>query len=164
MWQIHTSVLSLRLLISRAHQERRNARVELKGRTVVVDVWACLEPMDPNNDHFHASPYASSPLRFGRRADPGRGPVGNFSLVAPAHAQADVVITASMTPQALPVYSQPPIPGAGYIWSPGYWAFDGQEYYWVPGYWQIPPAADLLWTPDYWAWNGAGEDCVFHSG
>src|SRR5208337_4672249 len=61
-------------------------------------------------------------------------------------AQADVVIAASMAPPPLPVYSQPPIPGVGFIWIPGYWAWDGQEYYWVPG---------------YWGWDDADNDYVF---
>ncbi len=94
----------------------------------------------------------------------GAAPGGNFAFVAPAHAQADVVFTASVAPPALPVYSQPPIPGLGYIWIPGHWAWDGQEYYWVPGFWELPPAADLLWTPGYWAWNDTDDDYVYYSG
>jgi hypothetical protein len=27
---------------------------------------------------------------------------------------------------------QPICPGEGYIWTPGYWAWDGDDYYWVP--------------------------------
>jgi hypothetical protein len=38
----------------------------------------------------------------------------------------------------LPVYEQPICPGDGYIWTPGYWAWDG-EYYWVPGTWVMAP-------------------------
>ena len=43
--------------------------------------------------------------------------------------------------RGLPVYDQPPIPGPGYIWTPGYWAWNEifQEYYWVPGAWAIAP-------------------------
>jgi hypothetical protein len=86
----------------------------------------------------------------------GAAPTG--SLIAPARAQVAVAISAGVAPPLLPVYAQPPIPGPGYLWIPGYWAWDGQEYYWVPGYWAMPPAADLLWTPPYWAWNDGAYD------
>jgi hypothetical protein len=78
-------------------------------------------------------------------------PIGAF--VAPAYGQVEVVITADVAPPVLPVYDQPPIPGPGYLWIPGYWAWSGYEYYWVPGYWATPPAVGLYWTPPYWAWT-----------
>src|ERR1700728_1756644 len=59
----------------------------------------------------------------------------------PAAAQSSVGISVHITPPALPVYVQPPIPAAGYIWTPGYWAWDADatSYYWVPGTWVEPP-------------------------
>jgi YXWGXW repeat-containing protein len=92
----------------------------------------------------------------------GAAPVGGFT--APAQAQVAIGVSASIAPPLLPIYSQPPIPGPGYVWIPGAWAFDGAEFYWVPGYWALPPAADLLWTPGYWAWNDADDDYVFDAG
>jgi len=89
---------------------------------------------------------------------------GDFAFVTPAHAQADVVSTASIAPPPLPAYSQPALPGPGYMWIPGYWGWNGAGYYWVPGYWALPPAADLLWTPGYWGWSDTDKDYVFHSG
>src|SRR5579871_1358812 len=86
----------------------------------------------------------------------GAAPIG--PIIASAQAQIMASITAGVAPPPLPVYAQPPIPGPGYVWIPGYWAWDGQEYYWVPGYWAAPPAADLLWTPPYWAWNDGAYD------
>jgi WXXGXW repeat (2 copies) len=86
----------------------------------------------------------------------GAAPIG--AVIIPAHAQVAVAISAGIAPPLLPVYAQPPIPGPGYLWIPGYWAWDGQEYYWVPGYWALPPAANLLWTPPYWAWNDGVYD------
>lgn len=94
----------------------------------------------------------------------GATPGLDFALVAPAHAQADVLYTASVAPPVLPVYSQPPIPGPGYIWIPGHWAWGGTEYFWVPGFWELPPAADLLWTPGYWGWNDVDNDYAYYSG
>lgn len=64
-------------------------------------------------------------------------------------------LTANIAPPPLPLYDQPPIPGDGYIWTPGYWAWnaDISNYYWVPGTWVLPPQAGFLWTPGYWAWR-----------
>ena len=86
----------------------------------------------------------------------GAAPIG--PVITSSEAQVVASITAGVAPPLLPVYVQPPIPGPGYVWIPGYWAWDGQEYYWVPGYWATPPAANLLWTPPYWAWNDGVYD------
>jgi WXXGXW repeat (2 copies) len=74
----------------------------------------------------------------------------------PAHAQVVVGVSVSFAPPAIPVYDQPICPGDGYIWTPGYWAWDADfnDYYWVPGTWVEAPAVGLLWTPGFWAWNG----------
>jgi hypothetical protein len=61
--------------------------------------------------------------------------------------------TASDPPPALPDYSQPPDPGDGYIWTPGYWNWASTGYYWVPGAWVEPPYAGALWTPGYWGFS-----------
>ncbi len=58
-------------------------------------------------------------------------------------------------PPALPVYTQPPCPTPGFLWTPGYWGYAGSGYYWVPGVWVAPPQPGLLWTPGYWAWRVA---------
>jgi len=66
----------------------------------------------------------------------------------------DSAISVDVPPPPLPIYEQPPIPGPGYIWVPGYWAWsDDFSYYWVPGTWVLAPEPGLLWTPAYWAWN-----------
>jgi hypothetical protein len=75
-----------------------------------------------------------------------------------AMAQISVGISVNLAPPELPVYVQPPIPAEGYLWTPGYWAWDGgvQDYYWVPGTWVEAPQAGYLWTPGYWgSANGA---------
>lgn len=73
-----------------------------------------------------------------------------------------VGVSVGVPPPPLPIYEQPPIPGAGYIWTPGYWAWDGDEYYWVPGTWVLAPFYGALWTPAYWGWDGGVY--VFHHG
>lgn len=69
---------------------------------------------------------------------------------------AGVFISVNIAPPVLPVYVQPPCPGDGYLWTPGYWAYGPGGYYWVPGVWVRPPQVGFLWTPGYWGWaNGA---------
>jgi hypothetical protein len=79
-----------------------------------------------------------------------------------AGAFAQVFVSVRIGPPALPVYAQPICPGPGYIWTPGYWAWDDDDgYYWVPGTWVVAPVG-LLWTPGYWGWNEGFY--VFHAG
>ena len=77
-------------------------------------------------------------------------------LTAPAQAQLSVDVSVEIAPPPLPYYEQPIIPAEGYIWVPGYWAWDASDvdYYWVPGTWVQPPRPELLWTPAYWGWVG----------
>jgi WXXGXW repeat (2 copies) len=71
-----------------------------------------------------------------------------------AQANAGIFISVGIAPPALPVYVQPPLPAAGYIWTPGYWGYGGAGYYWVPGVWVQPPMVGVLWTPGYWGFAG----------
>ena len=75
-------------------------------------------------------------------------------LGAPAVSSAEVFVSVGIAPPPLPVYEQPLIPGAGYIWTPGYWAYGPEGYYWVPGTWVLAPYIGALWTPGYWGWDG----------
>jgi len=77
-----------------------------------------------------------------------------LAMPAPSFAQLSVSIT--FAPPALPVYEQPVIPDNGYIWTPGYWQWspDDGDYYWVPGTWVQAPEVGVLWTPGYWGWGG----------
>ena len=54
-------------------------------------------------------------------------------LIVPASSFAGVFVSVTIAPPVLPVYTQPPCPGDGYIGRPGYWAYGGEGYYWVPG-------------------------------
>src|SRR6202000_782999 len=69
----------------------------------------------------------------------------------PIQASADVSVSVNIGPAALPDYPQPVVPGPGYIWTPGYWAYGPEGYYWVPGTWVLPPQPGVLWTPGFWA-------------
>jgi WXXGXW repeat (2 copies) len=87
-----------------------------------------------------------------------------LGLPASAVAQVSVGITVAFAPPDLPVYEQPICPEEGYIWTPGFWAWDDEveDYYWVPGTWVLAPEVGFLWTPAYWAWGGSGF--VFYEG
>src|SRR5271167_4807418 len=85
-------------------------------------------------------------------------------LAISAASFAQVGISVTIGPPALPVYEQPPCPAEGYIWTPGYWAYnyDVSDYYWVPGTWVQAPQVGYLWTPGYWGWGGGGF--LWHQG
>jgi hypothetical protein len=85
-------------------------------------------------------------------------------LVMSVAAFGQVGVSITIAPPALPVYEQPVCPGDGYIWTPGYWAYDNDaaDYYWVPGTWVLAPEVGFLWTPGYWGWGDGGF--FFHAG
>lgn len=95
--------------------------------------------------------------------------MASLLLSRTAFGQARPVTT--VAPPQLPVYEQPSCPHDnddssicppdGYLWSPGYWAWDN-DYYWVPGTWVFAPDVGDFWTPGYWGWADGGY--VFHQG
>jgi hypothetical protein len=80
--------------------------------------------------------------------------LGLLLALVPQAAHAQVAVSITIAPPVLPVYTQPPCPQPGYLWTPGYWAWGPAGYYWVPGVWVAPPRVGLLWTPGYWGWGG----------
>jgi len=89
-----------------------------------------------------------------------------FSFVLLVLSQASfgqVAISVGFGPPAIPVYEQPICPGDGYLWTPGYWAYDDADgYYWVPGTWVLAPEPGFLWTPGWWGWGGSAF--LWHAG
>jgi hypothetical protein len=83
-------------------------------------------------------------------------------LATPAISSAAVFVSVGIAPPVLPVYVQPPVPGPGYIWTPGYWSYGPNGYYWVPGTWVLAPFVGALWTPGFWGWGGGAY--VWHAG
>jgi WXXGXW repeat (2 copies) len=85
-----------------------------------------------------------------------------MAMSGAAFGQIGLMIT--VAPPPLPVYEQPICPDDGYIWTPGYWAYDSDisDYYWVPGTWVLAPETGYLWTPAYWGWGG--DRFVFYDG
>jgi hypothetical protein len=84
--------------------------------------------------------------------------------IIPAASYAGVFVSIGIgAPPVLPVYAQPICPAPGYIWTPGYWAYDDEAgYYWVPGAWVLAPYTGALWTPGYWGWGDGGY--FWHAG
>ncbi len=96
-----------------------------------------------------------------------------LTLTASAVSNAAVYVSVAIAPPLLPVYEQPLIPGPGYIWTPGYWAWGPDGFYWVPGTWVLAPFVGALWTPGYWGWSDGlyfwnsgywGRHCGFYGG
>jgi hypothetical protein len=56
---------------------------------------------------------------------------------------AEVIETAPPPPRVEP---QPPMPGAGYVWAPGYYAWKNKAYEWTTGSWQRPPHEGYGWV------------------
>jgi len=46
-----------------------------------------------------------------------------------------------------------PAPRAGYVWAPGYWAYDGRRHVWHDGYW-VHERHGHHWVPDRWDERG----------
>jgi hypothetical protein len=76
-----------------------------------------------------------------------------LALAIPATLLGQAKPSISIGPPPLPQYEQPLCPGDGYLWTPGYWAYDESVsgYYWVDGEWIVAPEEGFLWTPGYWA-------------
>jgi hypothetical protein len=92
--------------------------------------------------------------------------IAGLAIAAPAtYAQVSVGVgigvSANIAPPEIPVYDQPECPADGYLWTPGYWAYN-DGYYWVPGVWVAPPSVGVLWTPPYWGFEGGAYG--FHAG
>jgi hypothetical protein len=79
-------------------------------------------------------------------------------MAIPAASFGQIGIRVAIGPPVLPFYDQSICPGDGYLWTPGYWAYDDSisDYYWVPGTWVMAPEEGYLWTPGYWGWGEGG--------
>jgi hypothetical protein len=44
----------------------------------------------------------------------------------------------------------PPRPGPAYVWTPGYYRWQGERHVWVGGVWVVPPRAHARWVPAHW--------------
>jgi hypothetical protein len=47
-------------------------------------------------------------------------------------------------------------PGPRYVWTLGYYRYDGRRYVWVPGRYVLPPRPHARWVPGHWAHRRGG--------
>ena len=89
---------------------------------------------------------------------------GMLAMSEASFAQIRVGVGITIGPPPIPIYEQPICPGDGYIWTPGYCAYDDDlaDYYWVPGTWIMAPEIGFLWTPGWWGWSDGVF--LFHEG
>jgi hypothetical protein len=67
--------------------------------------------------------------------------------------QQQVVVT--QTPPAPQVEVVPVAPGPEYVWTPGYWAWNG-GWVWVGGGWVVRPHPHAVWVGPRWVHRGHG--------
>ena len=113
----------------------------------------------PASDTSTAAAPAAAPASTSSRPAPTQ-PAASSAQVTPASYESTPedtgeapVVSAPQPPPELPEYSQPPCPGDGYIWTPGYWNYEPTGYFWVPGVWTHAPYIGALWTPPYWGYS-----------
>jgi hypothetical protein len=116
-------------------------------------------PLGENNGQYGspAAPPADPNDQYGA---PGAQQDGNYAAPqqnggAPG-AQSGAPTGIEQEPPPIPDYQQPPAPGDGYIWTPGYWAYGPEGYEWVDGAWVNAPYTGALWTPGYWGYADDG--------
>ncbi len=78
--------------------------------------------------------------------------IGCLLAVTAANARVSVHIG----PPAIIVETPPPPPGPAYVWTPGYYRWDGQAYVWVPGMWVVAPWPGARWEPPHWVRHHGG--------
>jgi hypothetical protein len=125
---------------------------------------ANMAPGDPgSNEAVSAAQTAQPPANQTYQQDQSAPPDQSDQSVDQGYAAVDdsndvdyddADAQADQAPPPLPDYVQPPLPGDGYIWTPGYWASSPDGYYWVPGAWTMPPYEGALWTPGWWGFHG----------
>ncbi len=69
-------------------------------------------------------------------------------LLATSAVSARVVV--HIAPPPVIVATPPPPPGPAYVWTPGYYRWDGRAYVWVPGVWVVAPWPGARWIPPHW--------------
>ncbi|MES2984602.1 MAG: YXWGXW repeat-containing protein [Pseudomonadota bacterium] len=70
------------------------------------------------------------------------------TLAVPAYAGVLISADINLGPPE-PRYERIPVSRPGYIWSPGYWQWDGRDRDWVEGYW-VEERPNYGWVPDRW--------------
>ena len=67
-----------------------------------------------------------------------------------AHAQVSFGVAIGAPPPPLRYETRPPIPGAGFTWTDGFYEPYNNGYRWHGGYWQRPPYAGGYYVHPHW--------------
>jgi hypothetical protein len=79
---------------------------------------------------------------------------------APAWGQVNVNIGIGNPPPP-PRIERTPQARPGYVWAPGYWAWDGRRYVWASGHW-IQARAGYYYVPDNWEYHAEERGRHWH--
>jgi hypothetical protein len=71
----------------------------------------------------------------------------------PSLAASHVGLYIGVAPPA-PMVERIPAPRAGYVWAPGYWAWNGHRHTWAPGYWVAERPGYAYSAPVWYQDNG----------
>jgi hypothetical protein len=74
--------------------------------------------------------------------------------LAPAVSMAQVTVRIGPPPPVHEHYG--PRPHRGWVWQPGYHAWDGNRYVWHGGAWAEPPHPGAVWVPHHWVHRHGG--------
>ncbi len=83
--------------------------------------------------------------------EPGPVVVAPGPVIAPPAGE----IIVETAPPPLRVEVRPPCPVVGYVWTPGYWHWEGGHHIWAAGRWVAPPRPGAVWVAPRWERAGA---------
>jgi hypothetical protein len=63
-------------------------------------------------------------------------------------------VEVTQAPPAVRVETQTVSPGPNYLWTRGYWRWNGATYVWVPGSWVARPRPAAVWVEGHWLRRG----------
>jgi hypothetical protein len=84
---------------------------------------------------------------------PGATPSAEV-VTAPPTASAEVVVQEPPPPLRTEVIVEPP--GPGYVWTPGYWSWQGR-WVWIGGRYVVRPHPHAVWVTGRWVRRGHGH-------
>jgi hypothetical protein len=64
-------------------------------------------------------------------------------------------VLVSQEPPAVRVETRTVSPGANYLWTRGYWRWNGVTYVWVPGSWMVRPRPAAVYVEGHWLRRGS---------
>lgn len=85
-----------------------------------------------------------------------------LGMISMAGCGVAVAYYAPVQPPPIRVEAYGAAPGAGFVWTPGYWGWTNGAYAWAPGFWARPPRPRAVWVPGYWEHRGGRY--AFHRG